>query len=353
MQEQLPRRAVYSRTTSQTIQWGFMATGIMGEFELIKRYFARPEIAQIQGQYTSSILGIGDDCALFDIPSHMQLAQSLDTLVEGVHFPRECDPFALGYRALAVNLSDLAAMGAEPHSFTLGLTLPRVSELWLTEFSEGLAQLARRFKVPLIGGDTTKGPLTLSLQVQGLIPRGQALLRSGARPGDLICITGTLGDAAGALPSVLNGDTPKACGDENLKYLLNRYWYPSPPSICRAVAAPGRCPPQPWIFRMDCWVILAISSKPATLEHRLPPNWYPDRLPLASFHDQDTALTLALTGGDDYELCFTIPHDLAQTLPSKLSDGCRITCIGQINDESGIIRDPQGNLLTRKAYTHF
>ncbi len=329
-----------------------MATGVMSEFELIKRYFARPEISQIQGQYTSSILGIGDDCALFDIPSNMQLAQSLDTLVEGVHFPRECDPFALGYRALAVNLSDLAAMGAEPHSFTLGLTLPRVSELWLKEFSEGLAQLAQRFKVPLIGGDTTKGPLTLSLQVQGLIPKGQALLRSGAQPGDLICITGTLGDAAAALPSVLNGDTPETCGDESLKYLLNRYWYPSP----RLFAGQ-------WLRQAGATSALDISDgllgdlrhilEASNVGAEIAPELVPRSTALGQLHDQDTALTLALTGGDDYELCFTIPRSLAQTLPSKLSDGCRITCIGQINDESGIIRDPQGNLLTKKAYTHF
>ena len=329
-----------------------MATGVMGEFELIKRYFARPEISRIQGQYTSSILGIGDDCALFDIPSGMQLAQSLDTLVEGVHFPRECDPFALGFRALAVNLSDLAAMGAEPHSFTLGLTLPRVSELWLKEFSEGLAQLAQRFKVPLIGGDTTKGPLTISLQVQGLIPKGQMLLRSGAQPGDLICITGTLGDAAGALPSVLNGDTPETCGDESLKYLLNRYWYPSP----RLFAGQ-------WLRQAGATSALDISDgllgdlrhilEASNVGAEIAPELVPRSAAIGQFHDQDTALSLALTGGDDYELCFTIPRTLAQTLPSKLSDGCRITCIGQINDESGVIRDPQGNLLTETAYSHF
>ncbi|WP_422450187.1 MULTISPECIES: thiamine-phosphate kinase [unclassified Endozoicomonas] len=329
-----------------------MATGVMGEFELIKRYFARPEIAQIQGQYTSSILGIGDDCALFDIPPDMQLAQSLDTLVEGVHFPGECDPFALGYRALAVSLSDLAAMGADPHSFTLGLTLPRVSELWLKEFSEGLAQLAQRFKIPLIGGDTTKGPLTLSLQVQGLVPKGQALLRSGARPGDLICITGTLGDAAGALPSVLSGETPETCGDESLKYLLHRYWYPSPRLFAgqwlRQAGATSALDISDGLLG-DLGHILEASNVGAEIE----PDLVPRSAALGRCHDQDTALTLAMTGGDDYELCFTIPRHLAQTLPAKLSDGCRITCIGQINDESGIIRDPQGNLLSKKAYTHF
>lgn len=328
------------------------AVGKIGEFELIKRYFARPEISQIQGQYTDGLIGIGDDCALFDIPADMQLAQSLDTLVEGVHFPKECDPFALGYRALAVNLSDLAAMGAEPHSFTLGLTLPRVSELWLKEFSEGLAQLAQQVKAPLIGGDTTRGPLTLSLQVQGLVPKSKALLRSGASPGDLICVTGTLGDAAGALSSVLQGDTPKTCGDDHLKYLLNRYWYPSP----RLFAGQ-------WLRQMGATAALDISDgllgdlrhilKASHVGAEIAPELIPRSSSLMQQYDQETALKLALTGGDDYELCFTIPRALAQKLPSTLADGCRITCIGQINDEPGLIRDSQGNLLTEKAYTHF
>lgn len=329
-----------------------MATALMGEFELIKRYFDRPEIARIQGQYTSSLIGIGDDCALFDIPADMQLAQSLDTLVEGVHFPGECDPFALGYRALAVNLSDLAAVGAEPHSFTLALTLPRVSELWLKEFSEGLGLLARQFSIPLIGGDTTKGPLTLSLQVQGLVPKGEALLRSGAKPGDLICITGTLGDAAGALPYVLHGNTPEACGDISLKYLLNRFWYPSP----RLFAGQ-------WLRQAGATSALDISDgllgdlrhilEASNVGAEIAPELVPMSQALSHFHGPDKARSLALTGGDDYELCFTIPRSLAATLPARLADGCCITCIGQITDEPGIVRDSQGILLIEKAYTHF
>jgi len=329
-----------------------MAIGAVGEFELIKRYFARPEIAQIQGQYTNGLLGIGDDCALFDTPADMQLAQSLDTLVEGVHFPVHCDPFALGYRALAVSLSDLAAMGAEPHSFTLGLTLPSVSELWLKEFSEGLAHVAQKFRLPLIGGDTTKGPLTLSLQVQGLVPKGQALLRSGAKVGDLICVTGTLGDAAGALRAVMAGDTPEDCGDAHLKYLLNRYWYPVP-----------RLTAGQWLRQAGATSAIDISDGLiGDLQHileasgvgaEIAPELLPTSFALNQNHGRDNALTMALTGGDDYELCFTIPRELAQTLPAKLSDDCPITCIGQITDESGVVRDSQGIPLIEKAYTHF
>lgn len=329
-----------------------MAIGAVGEFELIKRYFARPEIARIQGRHTGDLLGIGDDCALLDIPAGMQLAQSLDTLVEGVHFPAHCDPFALGYRALAVCLSDLAAMGAEPHSFTLGLTLPRVSELWLKEFSEGLAHLAQKYQLPLIGGDTTKGPLTLSLQVQGVVPKGQALLRSGAREGDLICVTGTLGDAAGALEAVLAGDTQEDCADAHLKCLLDRYWYPSP-----------RLSAGQWLRQAGATSAIDISDGLlGDLRHILEasgmgaviaPELLPTSFALNQTYGQDAALGMALTGGDDYELCFTIPREQAATLPARIPDDCPITCIGQITDESGIVRDSQGIPLIEKAYTHF
>ena len=200
----------------------------IGEFELIRKYFARPELSGEQGKYADGLVGIGDDCALLTIPQGMQLAQSLDTLVETVHFPADCDPFQLGYRALAVNLSDLAAMGAEPHSFTLGLTLPDVNEPWLKRFSDGISRLAQKADIALVGGDTTRGPLTLSLQVQGVVPKGQALMRSGAKPGDLICVTGSLGDAAGALAYVLSGEKLGICDDDSIRYLLTRYWFPTP-----------------------------------------------------------------------------------------------------------------------------
>ena len=196
----------------------------IGEFTLIKQYFTREELSPT----SSDITGIGDDCALIEIPEGMQLAQSLDTLVEGVHFPSDCDPELLGYRALAVNLSDLAAMGAKPHSFILGLTLPTSDEFWLSGFSDGLSLLARKTGIALIGGDTTRGPLTLSIQVQGLIPKGKALKRNGAQPGDKIYVSGHLGDAAGALDFVLKNHLPATTTNNNIRQLLNRYYKPSP-----------------------------------------------------------------------------------------------------------------------------
>ena len=171
----------------------------ISEFDIITKYFKREELSS----QLTDVTGIGDDCSLIDIPEDMQLSQSLDTLVEGIHFPQSCDPELLGYRALAVSISDLAAMGSTPHSFILGLTLPAADESWLKGFSDGLSSIARKTGIALIGGDITRGPLTISIQVQGLIKKGKALRRNTAQHGDKIYVSGSLGDAAGALDFVL------------------------------------------------------------------------------------------------------------------------------------------------------
>ena len=307
----------------------------------------------VKGKYSDGIhTGIGDDCALIDIPQGMLLAQSLDTLVEGVHFPVSSDPYHLGYRALAVNLSDLAAMGAEPHSFTLGLTLPKVEEKWLKAFCEGMGRLAKQAGITLIGGDTTRGPLTLSLLAQGLVNKEQALLRSTAKPGDLVCVTGTLGDAAGALSYVLSGEHLDFCDDDSIRYLLTRFWFPCP----RLFAGQ-------WLSKKGATAALDISDgllgdlghilKASGVGAMIDPATVPRSATLNRQFGKDKSLEMALTGGDDYELCFTVPQAVAPTLPSILPDGCRITCIGQINNEAGVIRDVNGEQLADKAYTHF
>ena len=169
----------------------------MGEFDLIARYFTRPT--------RHAVLGVGDDCALLQPAPGLQLAISSDMLVEGRHFFADVDPVALGHKALAVNLSDLAACGARPLAFTLALALPRINEPWLQGFSNGLWALAESHGCELIGGDTTQGPLNICITVFGEVPRGQALLRSGAQVGDDIYVSGTLGDARLALQA-LRGD---------------------------------------------------------------------------------------------------------------------------------------------------
>ena len=168
----------------------------MGEFELIRNFFAAAPCAQ-GGEGVA--LGIGDDCALLAVPPGEQLAISTDTLVAGVHFADPCDPFLLGQRSLAVAVSDLAAMGATPVAFTLALTLPTVTADWLDAYARGLNLMAQSCGVALVGGDTTRGPLSLTMTVFGRVPAGLALTRSGAQPGDLLCVGGELGNARGRI----------------------------------------------------------------------------------------------------------------------------------------------------------
>jgi thiamine-monophosphate kinase len=166
---------------------------MVSEFDLIKRFFTRDI------RSADVALGIGDDAALLKVPEGQQLVVTTDTLIENVHFPEEIPPEFIGYKALAVNLSDLAAMGAEPRWVTLALSLPEADEVWLEGFSRGFLDLADEYGVSLVGGDTTRGSLSITVQAMGLVPDGQALLRSGAVPGDLVYVSGSIGDAGLAL----------------------------------------------------------------------------------------------------------------------------------------------------------
>ena len=168
----------------------------LGEFELIRRFFLRHPVRDPQ---SGVILGIGDDAAVLTLPPDTELVAAVDTIVAGRHFPDGTDARSIGHRALAVNLSDLAAMGATPAWATLALTVPSVDLAWLERFSAGLLDLADTYGVALVGGDTTRGPLTVTVQIMGHVPRGTALRRSGARAGDLLAVTGTLGDAGAGL----------------------------------------------------------------------------------------------------------------------------------------------------------
>lgn len=315
----------------------------MSEFDIIRHYFQAHTLTR-----EDVTLGIGDDAAIVTIPAHHELVVTTDTLNEGVHFLKETSAFNIGHKSVAVNLSDLAAMGATPAWMTLALTLPSANQAWLDDFSKGLFSLAKQYRVALIGGDLTKGPLSISIQALGLIPNNQALLRSGAKPGDFIYISGTLGDAAFALHLI----------SQNLSVhdsLLNRLHQPTPRiqlgeqlrGIAHAVIdiSDG--------FAADLNHILEQSKVGARINV--------DQLPLSSaltqFASKNEAIHFALTGGDDYELCFTIPPEKESMLKS-ISEQLQLplTRIGIItHDQTMILHHNNGIPYhgSTEGYQHF
>lgn len=317
----------------------------MGEFELIRHYFAAAPCAQV-GEGVA--LGIGDDCALLDLPAAQQLAVSTDTLVAGVHFPAVCDPSLLGQRSLAVAASDLAAMGATPIGFTLALTLPEVSAPWLQAYAEGLNRMARHCGLSLIGGDTTRGPLSITMTVFGRVARGQALLRSGAQVGDLLCVGGELGNAAGALPLVLGERQVEA---DLAGPLLAHYWSPSP-QFALGQALLGKATAALDIsdgLLADCGHIAKASRR--ALEVNLAQ--VPVSPALQGFLGPEAARQAALIGGDDYVLAFTLPP--AQ-LSSLRAAGAPVHVVGRVLDGEGVrLLNEQGQDITpqQRGYQHF
>ncbi len=317
----------------------------MGEFELIRHFFAAASCAQA-GEGVA--LGIGDDCALLDVPAGQQLAISTDTLVAGVHFADPCDPFLLGQRALAVAASDLAAMGATPVAFTLALTLAHSDTDWLQAFARGLDQMARHCALRLVGGDTTRGPLSLTLTVFGRVPVGQALTRSGAQVGDLLCVGGDLGNAAGALPLVLGQRTAEPVLAEPL---LAHYWSPKP-QFALGLALRGKATAALDIsdgLLADCGHIAAASGVRLLVER--------EKLPLSpallGFLGQASAWDAALSGGDDYVLAFTLP---AAELPALLLAHGSVRVVGQVVAGQGVAllaADGQDITPRVRGYQHF
>ncbi|MCK9814754.1 thiamine-phosphate kinase [Pseudomonas sp. MAFF 302046] len=317
----------------------------MGEFELIRNFFAAAPCAQA-GEGVA--LGIGDDCALLAVPPGEQLAISTDTLVSGVHFADPCEPFLLGQRSLAVAVSDLAAMGAAPLAFTLALTLPTVDADWLQAFARGLNTMAQDCGVRLIGGDTTRGPLALTLTVLGRVPVGQALVRSGARPGDLLCVGGELGNGAGALPLVLGQRSAEPAVAEPL---LAHYWSPQP-QLGLGQALRGKATSALDIsdgLLADCGHIAKASAVGLQIDSQ--------RLPmspaLVSFLGEAGARVAALSGGDDYVLAFTLPP--AELAP-LLAEGWPVHVVGRVVSGEGVtLLDASGQDITPslRGYQHF
>jgi len=306
------------------------------EFALIDNFFASPAVTRADVS-----LGCGDDCALLDIPPGRQLAVTMDTLVAGRHFLPGTDPWRLGWKVLAVNLSDLAAMGAEPAWATLAVTLPAIDEPWLEAFMAGFSTLARQHAVQLVGGDTTRGPMAFTLQAHGLVEPGRALLRSGAAPGDALYVTGTLGGAGAALQQLQQGET------EISDTLRRRLEQPEPRVLAgRALAGiASACIDLSDGLAGDLQHVLDASGCGSEVEL--------GRLPLLpetrAFMQQHDDWQLPLTAGDDYELLFTMPASREKALQAVLPElGCEVTRIGTIVpepglrfiDEAGSVREP-------------
>lgn len=296
------------------------------EFNLIDRYFNR-----IRSTRRDVLLSIGDDCALLSVTDKKWIAVSTDTLVAGTHFLPDISPSNLGYKSLAVNLSDLAAMGADPAWLSLALTLPSIDEDWLAAFSDSLFQQLDYYDMQLIGGDTSCGPLSLTLTIQGLVPAGRALTREGARIGDLIYVTGTLGDSAAGLAILQNRLQVKDVQDS--QYLLARHLRPQPRilqgQVLRNIASAAIdisdgiiTDLRHILARSDCGARINLEDVPissALLRH-------------VTF---DHAARWALGGGEDYELCFTVPEINRSALDVALGFmGVPFTCIGQIGPHS-------------------
>lgn len=303
------------------------------EFQLINHYFSRLGVDR-----TDVLLGVGDDCALLQVPEGQVLAVSIDTLVEGVHFFPGVDPESLGHKALAVNLSDLAAMGADPAWITLALTLPRVDEQWLAAFSSGFAALAKRFQLQLVGGDTTRGPLTISVQVHGFVASGKALRRDRAKPGDLIYVSGTLGDAGLALLAQKGAYDPGA----DLAALQIRLDRPEPrigTSQSVRDLATGAIDISDGLLA-DLGHICEQSRVGAVINLSNIPLSDPVRV----YVEKQQDWTIPLSAGDDYELCLIVPArhqaeiearaqglDVGLSLIGQIEVGETICCL----DENG------------------
>jgi thiamine-monophosphate kinase len=324
----------------------------LGEFELIARFFQRaPQHGDRGGRPDRIALGIGDDCALFTPAPGQQLAVSTDLLVEGRHFLSTVPPERLGHKALAVNLSDLAACGAEPLAFTLALALPRADEAFLAPFAHGLFELADAHGIALVGGDTTAGPLSICITVFGQVPPGQALLRSGARAGDGLWVSGTLGDARLALEAfrgrvALDGD-----GFEVARRAMER----PEPRVALGLALRGLATSAIDLsdgLAGDLGHVLAASKVGARLDVDALP-----RSALLARQPRELQLECLLAGGDDYELLFTAPaprHDAVRAAGAQA--GVALTRIGTIEAAPGLrLVDAQGQALAARfaGFDHF
>ena len=318
----------------------------LSEFELIDRYFRG-----CGAKRTDVRVGVGDDAAILACPAGTELVAAVDTLVAGVHFPHGSPPASIGHRALAVNLSDLAAMGARPAWALLALTLPEADEAWVSEFAAGMAALARAHDVALVGGDTTSGPLCVTVQVLGHVQSASALLRSGGGAGDVVFVSGTPGDAAAGLG--IEQGRLTATG-EGLAYLRERFLYPAPrlalgerlrryASACIDVSDGLLGDAAKLAHASGCGVELVYDQVPVSEA-------------LVQAVGEERARELALTGGDDYELCFSVgPAQVGRLLAELPPERWGYTRIGTLRQAAGadVLRDGTVMNFSHSGYEHF
>ena len=309
----------------------------MNEFDLIRKYFTWPI------KDPSVALGVGDDAALFSLEQGYQLVTTTDTLTEGIHFRENTPVKDIAHKSLAVNLSDIAAMGAKAKYFTLAISLPKIDQSWLKEFSDSLKQLSERYEVSLIGGDTTRGSLTITITMIGIVESSKALTRSGARPGDGVYVSGRIGDAGFCFWKLSNG---LVSSNQELKRLNCPI-----PRIELGLALQNlasSCIDISDGLEQDLSHILKASSVGAVIEVK--------KIPVSEalhVHVKDTNdWSIPLCGGDDYELCFTIPEGKEEAL-KIVSESCNvnITKIGVVTESLGL--QIEGFDGPRKSYQHF
>ncbi len=311
------------------------------EFSIIDEFFTvkYPHVFE-------PVLGVGDDCAVLDIPNDKQLAVSTDTLVEGVHFLKNSDPQHLGHKVLAVNLSDLAAMGATPAWVSLAITLPHIDREWLSAFSKGFFSLAEKHALHLIGGDTTQGPLSITITVMGLLPSGQRLTRAEAKKGDGIYVSGSIGSAGLGLLKARSGVDGIADRD------IAAYLCPIPQVQLgqKLLTLASSCIDVSDGLSADLNHILKASGVGATLYHADMPLSNAVQCYMSEIKDE----LWAYSRGDDYELCFTVPNEVSVASVTELLEQ-PITKIGVIDEEKGLrIQMKNGEKITlNKGYEHF
>ena len=319
---------------------------VMKEFELIKKYFTEQAVHR-----KDVLLGIGDDCAILAPSERQNIAVTTDTLVAGVHFPHETPPRAIGHKAIAVNLSDLAAMGAEPSWVSIAITLPEIDEEWVGEFCAGVFELCEYYNVQLVGGDTTQGPLSITVTAQGLTPVNKHISRSGARAGDWLYVTGEIGDAALALQHYYGKIELEK---DALEFANQRLNYPKP----RVLAGQA-------LREYASSAIDLSDGLLSDLEHirkasNVGVNIVLEDLPISNvLYDalgQEAAIELALKGGDDYELLFTVSSDNKVGMETALANvGVTVTCIGQLNatDKITTTLNSQVTNINSQGFEHF